>query len=66
MSALSHDSTGRILSTPLDSHALAIAYNADGTINTITATDPISTSVYVCTYTYTNGSPTAISGWVKQ
>jgi hypothetical protein len=66
MSALSHDSTGKILSTPLESHSLAIAYNADGTVNTITATDPISASVYVCTFGYVAGSPTTVSGWVKQ
>jgi hypothetical protein len=63
---MTHDSTGKVIATPIDSHPLAIAYNADGTVNTITATDPISASVYVQTFGYTAGAPVTISGWVKQ
>jgi hypothetical protein len=60
------DSTGKMMSTPVESCALSIAYNADGTVNTITATDPTNSATYVQTFTYTAGAPTAISGWVKQ
>jgi hypothetical protein len=47
-----------------DNLPLVYAYNADGTIHTITATHE-STS-WVKTYTYTGGNVTGESEWVKQ
>lgn len=41
-----------------------LAYNGDGTLNTISVTDGVST--WVQTYTYTAGKATGISAWVKQ
>jgi hypothetical protein len=41
-----------------------LAYNSDGTLNTITRT--LGPDTWVETYTYTNGQLTNISGWVKQ
>ena len=63
---MSVDSLGRLMPVPVESDALSIAYNADGTVNTITATDPTNSKTYVQTFTYTAGAPTAISGWVMQ
>lgn len=48
----------------LNSLAQTLAYNADGTINTITVTSGGNT--YVQTMTYTGGNLTGISAWVKQ
>jgi hypothetical protein len=64
---MDQDSTGKPIAAALSCHSLAIAYNADGTVNTITSTDPSnSANIYVCTFGYTNGSPVTVSGWVKQ
>lgn len=63
---MSVDSLGRLMPVPVESDSLAIAYNADGTVNTITATDITNSKTYVQTFTYTSGAPTAISGWVMQ
>lgn len=41
-----------------------LAYNTDGTLNTITI--QIGVNTFVQTYTYTNGLVTKISKWVKQ
>jgi hypothetical protein len=41
-----------------------LAYNADGTLATITRT--VGADTWVETYTYTNGVLTNMSGWVKQ
>jgi len=45
-----------------------ISYNADGTVNTITATGVFgSQSVsWIRTFSYTSGKVTGISEWVKQ
>ena len=63
---MSVDSLGRLMPVPVESDSVAIAYNADGTVNTITATDITTGKTYVQTFTYTSGAPTAISGWVMQ
>lgn len=49
---------------PIDDMPQTLAYNADGTLNTITATD--GTRTWRQTMTYTAGKLTGISGWVKQ
>lgn len=56
------DSTG----TPINPDAMAqvLAYNTDGTLATITATN--SAGTWVQTLTYTSGKLTAVSAWVKQ
>lgn len=45
-----------------------IAYNGDGTVNTITATGTMggTVTVWIKTFGYTNGKITSISEWVKQ
>lgn len=58
---MANDTQGR--SVPEDGND-TIAYNSDGTINTITRTHGPDT--WVQTYTYTSGSLTNVSGWVKQ
>jgi len=42
----------------------ALAYNGDGTLNTITVTD--GTDSWIQTLSYTSGVVTGVSGWVKQ
>lgn len=47
-----------------DSLAQTFAYNGDGTLNYIQATDGVST--WRQTYTYTAGVLTGVSAWVRQ
>lgn len=46
-----------------DEATTTIAYNTDGTINTITAV--FNGGTWVKTFTYTSGKLTGISKWVK-
>ncbi|KAF1041316.1 MAG: hypothetical protein GAK35_03406 [Herbaspirillum frisingense] len=48
----------------MDQKSTIIAYNADGTVASITKTDGRLT--WVKTFSYTNGQVTAISKWVQQ
>jgi hypothetical protein len=43
---------------------MAFTYNADGTINYITATSPRAT--YRMTFTYSGGKVVSVSVWVRQ
>jgi hypothetical protein len=58
---MANDTQGRLV--PDDGND-TIAYNADGTISTITRA--VGSATWVQTYTYTIGKLTNISGWVKQ
>ena len=48
----------------VDSLSQTLAYNVDGTLNYVDATD--GHNVWRQTYTYTAGQLTGISQWVKQ
>lgn len=47
-----------------DSLAQTLAYDEEGNLSTVLATDGVNT--WVQTYTYANGLLTNISAWVKQ
>lgn len=48
----------------LDQTATTYAYNADGTVASITKTD--GRLIWVKTFTYVNGQLSATSAWVQQ
>jgi len=58
------DSVGSVV--PIDSLPQALAYNGDGTLNTITAGPDVMGRSWMQTYSYTAGVLTGISAWVKQ
>lgn len=49
---------------PIDDMPQAFAYNGDGTLNYVEATD--GTNTWRQTFSYTAGVLTGVSGWVKQ
>ncbi|HET8706565.1 MAG TPA: hypothetical protein VFM46_09715 [Pseudomonadales bacterium] len=59
------DTTGQYQFNP-DACSLAATYNADGTVATVTLTDPITSLSFRQTFTWTTGSLTGVTGWVKQ